>query len=886
MRPFLRKLGWIAQRRRKEAELREELEFHLAEETDERKAVGLGEDDARFGARRDLGNVALIAEDTRSTWGWIWIERVGQDVRYAVRVMRRKPGFAWAAILTLMLGIGGNTAMFSLMNALLMRSLPVERPHELVRLIEDPPSPLGGFGAAGGRDPSAYREDFTPVAYDALLRQSRTLSGVLAASVRGALPNEIDLDGEKRSVFLQFVSDNYFDVLGVRAFRGRLFSQPAPGAAREAIAVISFDYWRRQYGADLSALGARIRLREGQSLTIAGIAQPGFGGIEIDFPAEVWVPVEQVLTPDDNDRRTRWMRIMGRLDAGATMAGADAEAAAIVGRPVRFQPGENGYSTLRRRLMRPLLLLTLVFALVLLITCANLANLMLAATASRERELGVRTAIGASRARIVRQLLTENLLLALAGGVLALFAAHWISAALLGFLPPDQAPALANLRFRPEARVLGFAAVMSCVTCLMFGLIPALRSTRKAATPQFRAGAGAGERNRGWLSRGLLVSQVVMCTALLLLAGVMLRSLQHLRSQDAGYREEGLLVADVQPPFEYPEDRRDRLIEELRARAEALPGVEIASFSYLGQLTGSTSNVQVGFPGRPKPAGDQPPVAEQRISPGFLRAMGTPFVAGRDFAASDDERSMRVAIVNESFARRFLEGRSPLGARFFREGPRAGELMEVVGVVRDSKWSNLREEPRAMYYRPYRQMGGTPVVRFALRTSGDPNAVAPLLIQAAQSIDRRMAIRNAVPFREIVNRTLVIERLVGHVSAAFAALALLTAAVGLYGVLAYSVVRRRREIGVRIAIGAQPGAVEWMIVRESLVLLACGVALGIPASMMITRLVSSLLFGLSPRDPGTIVAVLTVLTIATIAAAYVPAKRAARIDPILALRTE
>jgi predicted permease len=417
-------------------------------------------------------------------------------------------------------------------------------------------------------------------------------------------------------------------------------------------------------------------------------------------------------------------------------------------------------------------------------------------------------------------------------------------------------------------------------------LIPALRATHTVGAPQFRAGPGTGDRNRSWLSRGLLVSQVVMCTALLVLAGVMLGSLQNLRSQDAGYREDGLLVAEVQPPFEYPEDRRDQMIEELRIRTAALPGMEIASFSHAGQMTGSAFDVHVGFPGQPRPAGDQPLVSEQRISPGFLRAMGTPFVGGRDFAPSDDEHSMLVAIVNESFVRRFLQGRTPLGAQFFRDGPRAGELMEVVGVVRDSKWSNLREEPRAMYYRPYRQMGGTPVVRFALRTSGDPNAVAPMLMQAAQSIDRGMAVRNVVPFREIVNRTLVIERLVGYVSAAFAALALLTAAIGLYGVLAYSVVRRRREIGVRIAIGARPGAVEWMIVRESLVLLACGVALGIPTSLMITRLVSSLLFGLSPRDPVTIVTAVTMLTLATVAAAYVPAKRAASIDPILALRDD
>ncbi len=345
-------------------------------------------------------------------------------------------------------------------------------------------------------------------------------------------------------------------------------------------------------------------------------------------------------------------------------------------------------------------------------------------------------------------------------------------------------------------------------------------------------------------------------------------------------------MAEVLPSRDYSEERGDQMIEELRARAEALPGVEVAAFGHTGQLTGIAMNFTIGLPGRPRPEGGQKMI-EQRISPGFFSAMGTQFVAGRDFAPSDDERSMLVAIVNESFARQLFTGAAPLGARFFREtGTRGGELMEIVGVVKDSKWVNLRDDSPAMYYRPYRQMGGSPAVRFAIRTSGDPNAVAPLFVQAALSIDRRMVVSYIVPFREIVNRTLVIERLIAHVSAAFAALALLTAAVGLYGVLAYSVVRRRREIGVRIAMGARPGAVEWMIVRESLVLLACGVVLGIPASMMITRLVSSLLFGLSPRDPGTLIAALSALTLATVAAAYVPAKRAASIDPILALRDD
>jgi putative ABC transport system permease protein len=810
-----------------------------------------------------------------AAWAWIGIERLGQDVRYAARMVRRRPGFTVAAILTLMLGIGANTAVFSLLHALLLKSLPVERPAELVRLIEQ------------GPDPSSYRDAFTLITQDTLQRGTTALSGVIASSTPSGRPAEIEERGEKRPVFLQMVSDNYFDILGVRAFRGRVFHQPDPASPGEAIAVISEEYWRRHYSGEMSALGARFRFRT-REFTIAGIAPPGFRGTEIDVPADVWVSVEQVVPPGSDDRvRGRWMRIMGRLQPGATIARAEAESAAILNRPVKLQAGASGYSALRRRLSRPLLLVGLVVALVLLITCANLANLMLAATASRERELAVRRAVGASRGRIVRQLLTESLVLSAAGGVLAIGVAHWTSAALLSFLPPNQAPALTNLGFEPNARVLGFAAVLSCATSLLFGLIPALRATQRHGASSLRAGAGAGQRNRSWLSRGLLVSQVVMCTLLLTVAGVLLRTLQNLRGQDAGYREDQLLVADVEPPREYPGNRRDQLIEELRSHAAALPGVEIAAFSYLGQLSGSALEYRVGFPGRPTLDGDAAVVIEQRISPGFLRAMGTEFSAGRDFGASDDARSAPVAIVNESFVRRFLPGADPVGAHFFpANGTRTGELMQIVGVVRDSKWVNLRDDWPPMYYRPYSQQGGSPVVRLVVRTSGDLDALTGRLIQTAQTIDPRIVLRDVVPFREIVNRTLVTERLVAQVSAAFGGLALLIAAVGLYGVLAHNIVRRRREIGIRIAVGAPPGAVEWMIVRESLALLACGVALGVPAAIIATRLVSSMLFGLSPHDPWSIAAALTVLTCATVVAAYLPARRAAGIDPILALREE
>ena len=546
--------------------------------------------------------------NTRAAWGRTWIERAAQDLGYAARLLARRPAFSVTAILTLTLGIGGTTAVFSLLHALLIKRLPVERPDDLVRLVERRPD---GMSA----------DAFTQITHE-LLRGAHTLAGV-SASGRVFRPDEIDIADQKRAAFVQMVSDNYFDLLGVRAFRGRVFHEPAPGTPGEPIAVISEEYWRRQYNADPSALGTRIR-RGAREFTIAGIAPPGFRGTEVDVPVDVWLPVEQIVPAGSIERtRGRWMRVTGRLRPGSSAAAAEAEITARLGRPVQFQPAGTGYSMLRVRLYRPLLLVAMVVALVLLIACANLANLMLAATMSRGREIAVRAAIGASRWRIVRQLMTESMLLSAIGTALALVAARWTSGALLAFLPPDQATVLPHLRFELDATVLGFAAFLSCVTCVLFGLGPALRVSGSVAASDLKTGAGTGQRTRSWLTRGLLVSQVVMCTTLLIVASVFLRTLENLRGQDAGYREARLLVADIGFPRDYRENRRDQLIAELHARVAALPAVEIAGFSHAGQLSGGAIEWRIGFPGRTTAETDQPQVIEQRISPGFLAAMGT-----------------------------------------------------------------------------------------------------------------------------------------------------------------------------------------------------------------------------------------------------------------------
>jgi putative ABC transport system permease protein len=455
-------------------------------------------------------------------------------------------------------------------------------------------------------------------------------------------------------------------------------------------------------------------------------------------------------------------------------------------------------------------------------------------------------------------------------------------------VPPRYAPALLELRFDLDGRVLVLAVLATLVTTTAIGLLPALASTRGRSSSGLRVTAGGAPRTRTWTSRALIVGEIAACAVLLMVAGVFVRTVQNLRAQDAGYHEAQLLVADISFPRDYREPRRDVLIDELRHRVAALPGIERASFSRVGQLSGSGFGSRIGFPGAAASAGDRSEVLEERISPGFLATMGTRLIEGRDFADADSATAPAVAIVNEAFALRFFGGtRAAIGRTFYQEGgSRSHEPMEVIGVAQDARWLSLRSAPVPMYYRPYAQQGGTPVVRLALRTSRSVEVVIPQLLATAQAIDRDMTLGNIVPFAEVVNRTLVVERLVAYLSSVFAALGLLIAAIGLYGVLAYNVTRRRREIGVRIAVGASPGSVERMFLGESFALFALGLAIGAPLGIAVTRSVASMLYGIGPQDPSAIASVMLVLGLATGAAAYLPARRAASIDPIGALRDE
>jgi predicted permease len=841
-------------RERVESDMDAELRFHIAACAEDYQRSGMPPAEAERRARLEFGAIDAAKDDCRHALGLRALDETTQDLRFALRMMRARPGFTAAAMATLALGIGGNLAVFSLVNALLLRTLPVESPAELVALQENESSA------------------FSYPVYDQLRRSSR-LMRVIAMSRNFERPSEIDERGEKYPAYVQMVSEDYFDVLGVGASRGRLFHD-----SNEALAVISESYWQRHFAGSDEALGARFTYAR-REFTVAGIAPRGFRGTEIDFPTDIWVGMEQAIPPGSDTRlRGRMFRITGRLQNAATPQQAQAEVTAILRRPVQVEGGAAGYSALRGKLSRPLMLLGVVTALVLLIACANLANLVLAGTAARGKELAARQALGAARGRLVRQLFTESLAISAAGGALALVVAWWTRTALLSFLPREQSPILENLRFEAAPGLLAAMVGLPLLTSLLFGLLPALRATRIESR--------VGRREGGWLSRGLAIGEVAMCTTLLMVAGIFVRSLENLRWQDTGYREAGLTVADLEPPREYHEAQHDRFYEELRVLLAALPGVEAVSFSHIGQLSGGGIEYRIGSRGNSLQLTDrQREALEQRVSPGFPAAMGTRLAAGRDFTDYDDVKAPQVAIVNRMFARRFFSGQSAIGQRFNIEradGSQVAEV-EVVGVVEDSKWINLREESPAMYYRPYRQSAGRPSVRFAIRSTGDVRAA---LLAAAKSLDPRVSVKNVAPFREVVDRVLLTERLVAQVSSVFGLLALAIAAAGLYGVLSYGVARRRREIGLRIAIGATRRSVEWLFLRESLTLLSAGLAIGVPAALMVTRLTRSMLYDLSPGDPQTLALTLAVMTVVTAAAAWVPARRAAGTDPALVLREE
>jgi len=884
--------------RKKEHEFDEELQFHLDAEAEERAEAGLSSSEARLAAKRELGNVGLIKESTREVWGWMSLERIAQDLRYALRTMRKNPGFTATAVLSLALGIGANTAIFSILNAVILRSLPVEDPQQLVQIKL-------GEGGDG---------EVTNPIWEQVRDHQQAFSGVLAYS-----PDRFDLADGGESHFAEglWVSGDFFRVLGVPAMEGRIFTKndDQRGQGQGAMAVISYSFWQRNFAGDSSVIGKTIRLNR-HTFEIVGVTPPWFRGLDVDRSYDVAIPIatEPILRTDESalDNRLYWWLLMiGRISPGESLPQArdrlNASAPEIFratmppGVPPQVQkeylktsfalrPAATGFSDTGGRYRIALFALMAIAGIVLLIACANIANLLLARAAARQREFSVRMAIGASRSRIVRQLMTESLLLSMSGAGVGFLFALWGSRLLVRLLSTSGNPIDVDLS--PDARVLTFTIAVTILTAVLFGFAPAFRGTRLALNQVLKQGARSALQGgtRFNLGKALVMGQVALSLVLLVGAGLFLGTLRNLLTVDAGFNRHNVLLvkADLQQAG-VGKPQRIRTYEEILSRLRAISGVESAATSLLTPITGA------GWNGFTYPEGFTPQLERDsliflnRVSPAYFKTMRTPLLLGRDFSERDDLHAPLVMILDESTARHFFGQANPIGKTIGmdkRGGGSEKDLYHVVGVVKDAKYNRIDEaRKRTAYLASGQDTDPAPMISYEVRSERPVEELIPSIRSTISGVNHGISLefRN---FETQVNESLLQPRIVALLSSIFGMLALLLAMVGLYGITAYSVARRRGEIGIRMALGAQARSVVWLMLRDVAVILVAGMSVGFAVSLGAGRLVKSLLYGVQPNDPVQLAGAAILLALATAIAAYIPARRAARIDPMAALREE
>ena len=875
-----------------ERDLEREIREHLELEAEEQRESGLAPVEARNAARRTFGNATLVTEDTRAVWNWTTLEHLAQDVRYALRTMRKNPGFSAAAVLSLALGIGANTAIFSLIDALLLRSLPVRNPAELVQvmIVEDGKA-IDSFGYP---------------AIGALADRTDLFAGLGGFS--GASFNLTMGDSVER-VAGAWVTGGYYQTLGLAPFAGRLLGPSDDRAAAPAVAVLSYDYWDRRFGHDFNLIGRSIQI-EGKPVTIAGVSPPGFVGANVGDAANLTLPLAALLQLQPErasqlESGSQWLRVLARPRPGISAAQAKARLAVIWPQmapiattprmnPKRRQvllassidliPGGTGWSYLRGQFRRPLLVLMGITGLVLLIACANFANLLLARGTARGKEIALRFAIGAGRGRIVRQLLTESLMLSLLGAAMGMAFAGVGSRALVVLLASGRRDGIL-LDLRPDGTALLFTSAIAVATGILFGLVPALRATAAGPGPALKADAGITPRTRSRLLPALVTSQVALSLVLLIGAGLFVRTLRNLEQLDPGFRREGVLLVNLDGRRAgYQGGRLAGTYQELLDRFAGLPGVVSVSLSNNTPLSGGMYTDAVSINGQPTANGS---AHVNRVSPRFFETMGTPRVLGRDFTERDGPGGTPAAIVNEAFARRYLEGGNPLGQQV-AISQREATRMEIVGVVKDAVSFSIREPPPPTVYLPYFQNPeAVGAASFEIRVAGSLSQTAALVRDDLRVRFPRTPVQAQVlPLSEQVERALIQERLLAALGTCFGVLALMLAGVGLYGLLAYTVTRSTGEIGIRMALGARRGQVLGLVLQGALRLVGLGIALGIPAAWAASRWIASMLFGLKATDPLTLLGATLMLALAAVLAAFLPARRATRVDPMVALRYE
>jgi putative ABC transport system permease protein len=892
----------VFRRRYWDEERARELESYLAEAIDDNLARGMTPDQARTAAHRKLGNPTRIREEIYTMNSLGFLETIGQDLRYGTRLLRRNPTFATVAILTLALGTGANTAIFNLVDAIRLRTIPVEHPEQLaeVRIVK---SPNGRSGSFMGRWPMLSN----PL-WEKIRDGQHAFTGMAAW---GSTTFDLAQGGEERPAEGLWVSGDFFGVLGVRAAAGRVLvpSDDRRGCASPG-AVLGYAFWQREFGGDPSAVG-RSLLLDGHRFDIVGVAPAGFYGVDVGRVFDVAVPIcaEPVIRGARTglDLPNTWfLAAIGRLKPTVTVEQAGAQMGAmskgILGATVSphytadiakdyaemvlgTRAASSGISGLRRNYSDSLNMLLGVTGLVLLIACANLANLMLARATAREREVAVRLAIGASRRRIIRQMMSESLLIAAIGTTVGVFVAQWFSQSLVSFLSTDSSPLFVDLSF--DWRVFAFTSAVAVAACLLFGLTPAIRATRTSIGATMKSGSRGmtDGRERFGVRRALVILQVALSLVLLVGALLFARSLRNLTSLDPGFRQEGVLTAALDlRKANVPENAVAALNARLVERVRAIPGVLGVAQAFTTPVGGNFWNNRVLVDG----VVHKENVNFNSVSGGYFDALGIRQVAGRDFDARDTPQSPKVAIVSESFARTLFPGRDAIGRSFQVEGE-VGEprpFIQIVGVTKDTKYTDLREP-----FTPIVHLAATqeehpgPGLELVVRADIAMTAVTAAVTRAITEVNPAIAIKYQTVKRQ-VQLSLVRERLMATLSGFFGGLAVLIATIGLYGVMSYMVARRRVEIGVRMALGADRGTVVRMIVREAAVLLGAGLIIGAILSVFAARMADTFLYGLKPGDPLTIALAMAGLASVTLLASWVPARRVSRLEPTAALREE
>ena len=883
---------YLLRRGRSPSEIEREIWFHLAERADELMAQGMSRREAMREARRRFGSQSLQRERTYRTDVLLWFESLLADLRYAARSLRRSPGFAIVAIISLGLGIGANTAIFSLYNALVLRTLPVQNPEELVQVT---------FGNG--------RTYFTNPLWEELRDQQDVLSGVFAFSGTGFNLAE---GGEVRSASGLWVSGGFFPILGVRPVLGRLLVNGDDYRGCPAIAVVSFGFWQGEFGGAADAVGRRLMLN-GIPVEVVGVVEPAFSGVDVGAQTEVYAPLcaYPIVYPGNEtlDTRDTWfLRVLGRPARGITTEQAGARLATLspgilgatvpqhwsaegqatyLGYAFAVRAAPNGVSRLREQYRAALLVLLAVVGIVLLIACGNVANLLLARARRRQHEVAIRRAIGSGRWRLVRLLVTESLLLALLSAVVAVVFARWASAFLVGMLARG-----GNLwlDLSLDLRVLGFTIAVATCTGVLFGLAPAWRASGVAPQAALRSARRAvGDRGERFaLGKLLVIGQLAMSLFLVVGAALLIGTLTRLLTLDTGFNREGVLLVtiDKRNTGYSPEESRAvnaGLLERLRT----LPGVRSASTSMITPIGGSAWNMHVEVDGYTPADPQDALVWLNSVSDGFFATLQTPVLAGRDFDSRDAAGSVPVAVISETMARRFFAEAQPLG-RQFRIVAITGEAdtYEVIGVVADTKYESIDEETHPIAYFPLTQQPGWgSVLRLQLRTDGPPTALIPQVVSLIEEVHPRISIRFST-LADDVAASLARPRILAVLSGFFGAVALLLAMIGLYGTLSYQVASRRTEIGVRLALGAARTGVLGMVLGDVGRLVLAGIAIGVILAVATTRVLSAFLFGVTATDPRMLVLSAAVLGVVAVAAGALPAWRAARLDPMETLREE